>query len=85
MRWSAPDSKKAVFTVRSSGDEYTVIIRGIAYLILKAGAGLRLCKECQTPFIAVKRQEYCTTTCSQTFRDRKKQARRTGKTPRGRS
>ena len=76
IRWSAPGSKKATFALRSSGDEYTVIMRGVAHLVINAGAGLRACKECQSPFLAVKRQEYCEPTCGQRARDRRKKRER---------
>ncbi len=41
----------------------------------------RLCLVCNTPFIAVKRQEYCSTTCSQTMRTRKFRAKRKKNSP----
>ena len=72
--WVSGDgtARKRQFTIRSSGDEYTIILRGIAYLIVTAGEHLRACRQCQTPFVAVKRQEYCTTACSQQARDQRK-------------
>ena len=76
--WFSGDEGKRnrAFTIRSSGDEYTVIIRGIANLIVKAGSRLRECERCQTPFVAVKRQEYCGSACSQQARDQRKREKR---------
>ena len=36
----------------------------------------KLCEECETPFMAIKRQKYCSTGCSQAMRTRKFQAKR---------
>ena len=72
--WVSGDGtqRKRKFAIRSEGDEYTAIIRGVAYLILMAGEDLRACAQCHTPFVGVKRQAYCTTACSQQARDQRK-------------
>jgi hypothetical protein len=70
IRMSSKGSKLAVFQVVSAGDDETTILRGIADLIVRAGSHLRLCANpgCSKPFLAVKRQEYCSTVCSENVR-----------------
>ncbi len=60
------------YAIRSRGDETTVIVRGIVYLILTEGKNLRACRQCGTPLVAVKRQDYCSSACSQRARDQRK-------------
>jgi hypothetical protein len=75
VRISHAGSKRARFSLVSEGDEQTTIVRGIADLVLRAGSRLRLCRNsaCGKPFLATKRQEYCTPECSQIVRNRRKQ------------
>jgi hypothetical protein len=54
------------------GDPETTILHGVAQLVQAHRARLRLCKECQRPFLAVKRQEYDTPLCAQVYRNRTK-------------
>jgi hypothetical protein len=73
LRTSSPGSKKTLFvTIRESDDEEAVILCGVAELIQKAGQRLRACLRCDVPFVAHKRQIYCTTKCSQDERNARK-------------
>src|SRR5262249_19677073 len=70
------DPKTFLLKWRWESKEETAIVLGIASLLRGYGDRLRTCKTCGGPFLAVKRQEYCTTLCSQRMRDaRKKEAR----------
>jgi hypothetical protein len=76
IRVSRKGSKQAIFTLTSEGDDETTIVRGIADLVVRAGRRLRLCARaaCGQPFVATRRQEYCSNSCSQRVRnDTKKQ------------
>lgn len=53
-------------------DPKTAILYGILNTIRESGDLLRLCSECKSPFIPVRRQEYCSTKCSQKARDRRR-------------
>jgi hypothetical protein len=77
VRVSPQGSRLASFQLVSEGDDATTIVRGIADLVLRAGSRLRLCAnpQCGRPFVAVKRQEYCTTGCSQVVRNEAKKKR----------
>jgi hypothetical protein len=45
-------------------------------LFRKTQSQFKLCEECEMPFMAIKRQKYCSTSCSQAMRTRKFQAKR---------
>jgi hypothetical protein len=45
-------------------------------LLKKTSSQFKICEECETPFMATKRQKYCSTSCSQAMRTRKFQAKR---------
>jgi hypothetical protein len=48
------------------------IVMSVVFLLLQAGDRLRGCRHCGNPFIATKRQEYCTPACSQAERNQRK-------------
>ncbi|MDO8475060.1 MAG: hypothetical protein Q7W02_02495 [Candidatus Rokubacteria bacterium] len=62
------------FRIVVDGDEMVGILSGIAQLIVEAGDRLRACQDpaCGTPFVATKRQAYCTTKHSQRVRNQKR-------------
>jgi hypothetical protein len=58
------------------GDERAGVLGGIANLVLEAGDRLRACRQCGGPFVAKEnRQYYCTPTCSQRARNRRRKPR----------
>lgn len=57
------------------GDEEAGIMAGVAHLIVAVGDHLRVCQECQRPFVATKRQAYCRSVCSQRTRNRTRDAK----------
>jgi len=65
------DSRGPRFRVIFEGDERAGIIGGVAHLVIEAGDLLRSCRECGRPFVRVRRQEYCSATCSQKTRNRR--------------
>jgi hypothetical protein len=48
------------------------ILYGILNTVREGHDLLRLCSECKAPFVPVRRQEYCSTKCSQKARDRRR-------------
>ncbi len=78
--WTLPGTRSA--KLRRSGrgffewtweaDESSAILLGVAELIYDCGDHIRACKQCAHPFLAVKRQEYCTPEHGQLARDQKK-------------
>jgi hypothetical protein len=54
------------------------IILGAARLVADHAERIRLCKRCGVPFLAVKRQEYCTKAHGQAARDERKAEQRKG-------
>lgn len=61
------------------GDEAEGIICGVVDLLQQAGSRLRACAkpDCKRPFIARKRQEFCSASCGQAVRNLRKKHRRT--------
>jgi len=57
------------------GDEAEAIVRGFINLFLSSDSRLRACVDCAAPFIARKRQIYCSSVCSQRTRNREMQER----------
>jgi hypothetical protein len=57
---------------RLSVDPKAAILYGILNTIREGQNLLRACSECKAPFIPVRRQEYCSTKCSQKARDRRR-------------
>jgi hypothetical protein len=57
------------------GEEKDAILGGVVNLLFQAGEHLRACVECHRPFVARKRQIYCSPQCSQRVRDRRKRQR----------
>jgi len=53
-------------------DPKRAILYGILNTIREGQNLLRACAECKSPFIPVRRQEYCSTRCSQRARDRRR-------------
>ena len=79
VRKSSLDAKRSditlvpVWPVPSDFDGQRRNIKlAILYIVFAARDSLRLCSECKSPFIPVRRQEYCSTKCSQKARDRKR-------------
>ncbi len=54
------------------GRRADAIILGVVGVLLAAGDRLRLCPVCETPFVKNKRQDYCSTACSQRARNQRK-------------
>ena len=71
--------KLKTFQFHWTGREADTILLGVASLIRNHGARLRACRTCQDPFLANKRQEYCTPICGQRMRDEKKAQRQKGR------
>jgi len=77
LRLSPLGSKPAKFyMMRESDNEEAVILWGVAELLITAGSRLRSCGGCQSPFVARKRQEYCSPECSQRMRNLRRQKKK---------
>jgi hypothetical protein len=84
--WSLPGSKAVELTRTSDkGAKETTFeiatrtfstrafaLHGFFYALFKGGKFLRACARCTKPFVATKRQEYCSSNCSQITRNEKK-------------
>ena len=57
-------------------DEKSQTLDAIAEVLMSAEDRLRLCEECNIPFIPTRRQAYCHPRCSQRARDRNRPPRR---------
>jgi hypothetical protein len=55
------------------------VMQGFVRALLDGGKDLRTCIRCNKPFVATKRQEYCSLNCSQIVRNDKKKRIRGGK------
>lgn len=53
----------------TSGVEREVILAVVGRLLLDHGEKVRWCPECHRPFVATRRQAYCSTRCSQRVRN----------------
>ena len=62
--------------VSDAKSELESIMAAIGELVVTAGSQLRCCPVCAAPFVARKRQAYCSPRCSQQTRDGRKTARR---------
>ena len=51
------------------------VVEGVWNLLIAAGDQVRTCGNCGKPFVARKRQEYCSLECSQQTRNRRKRER----------
>jgi hypothetical protein len=84
-RWTVPTSNVHLEIIRSSegkdqhfglelyiGRRLELGIGGLFNALFEAGKYLRKCARCSKPFVATKRQEYCSTNCSQIVRNEKK-------------
>jgi hypothetical protein len=84
-RWTVPTSNVHLEIIRSSegkdqhfglelyiGRKLELGIGGLFNALFEAGKYLRKCARCSKPFVATKRQEYCSTNCSQIVRNEKK-------------
>ena len=71
-----PDAKRYHFRKRWEGEERDGIIEGVWNLLIAGSDRLRTCADCSKPFVARKRQEYCSLECSQRIRNRRKKERR---------
>jgi len=70
-KWDA-EARTHRYRVMWGGSDRDAIIAAIWNVIVEVGDKLRSCTECGTPFVAVKRQEYCTPSCSQRARIRRR-------------
>jgi hypothetical protein len=61
--------KKVHFAAPSGKD---AILNAVMDIILESGDLMRACSECKSPFVPVRRQEYCSIKCSQRARDRRR-------------
>ena len=74
-RTSPITSKRILFATLSQfglDQERDAILYGVANVLLDANRTLRACAQCGSPFIPVRRQEYCSTKCSQKARDKRR-------------
>lgn len=73
-----PIAKRHHFRTGWFGDEHghDAIVEGVWGLFVACGWALRACAECRKPFIAVRRQEYCSPGCSQRTRNQRKKDRK---------
>jgi hypothetical protein len=72
-RLSPVDAKEGRFRISfRQVDKSDIAIMGFVKTVQQAGKDLRTCARCKTPFVATKRQEYCSTKCSQIVRNEKK-------------
>jgi hypothetical protein len=60
----------------------TAVFQGVKDLIVQAGDRLIACPACGKPFIALRKQEYCSTSCAQRARNERREANRPRKTDR---
>ena len=74
-RFNPLDAPDIRFITRYEGDERTAILSGVLGILQKAKENLRACKRCKTPFVRVRRQEYCSEKCSQKKRNEDKKSR----------
>jgi hypothetical protein len=75
-RQSPPTARQTQLQVRwDYPDERSAILGGLFNVLLQAGDVLRPCRECGKPLVARKRQVYCSSACSNKFRDRKRPPR----------
>jgi hypothetical protein len=64
------------FYLTGEGEEFEGILLGVLNLILRLGHRVKACPQCQKAFVAVRRQGYCSTACSQQVRDERKRDKR---------
>ena len=68
-----PERKRVpIRWVSNAESEFESIMAAIGELFVTAGTSLRQCPICEATFVARKRQEYCSTQCSQRTRDRRR-------------
>jgi hypothetical protein len=80
-RIHARDAKEVRFRFGSLGaDQQSALLATVIGLLLEHGQHLRACESCKTPFLAVRRQTYCSPECSQDERNLRKQKARDGRT-----
>ena len=75
---SEPRDKRAEFSVSfSTTNPRTGVFHALRELLLsRAASRLRRCPRCGAPFLAVRRQAYCTERCSQRERNERKKTRK---------
>jgi hypothetical protein len=83
VRLKKAGQKPALFTVTYGFDNpRTAIFQAVKTLILQAGERLIGCPDCGTPFIAAHKAQFCTSTCAQRARNKKREDKRPRKTTR---
>jgi len=62
------------YQLTGEGGEFEGIVLGVFNLILRLGSRLKACDspECRKPFVATRRQLFCSMTCSQRERDKRR-------------
>ena len=74
------DAKPPQFRFGSLGsDQKSAILATVMGLLLEQGQHLRACESCKTPFLAVRRQIFCSPECSQEERNLRKQTAQDGR------
>jgi hypothetical protein len=77
VRATRPGVKPAVFTMTYGHTKArTAIFQAVKNLVLNAGAQLLACPVCGGPFVAVRKQRFCSTKCAQRVRNDRKAERR---------
>lgn len=64
------------YQLTGEGGEFEGVVLGIFNLILRLGSRIKKCSSdvCEKPFVAIRRQGYCSTACSQRERDKRRSA-----------
>jgi len=60
------------FAVQFGGPEAASVIGGVAWLVSELGERLRRCAECGAPFVAERKEEYCTASHAQRARNKRR-------------
>jgi hypothetical protein len=63
-----PQSKGRRYWIVWEGKDQEAIVTAVWNIIMDVGDKLRACAKCGSPFVAVRRQEYCSPLCSQRTR-----------------
>jgi hypothetical protein len=83
IRCTAAGVKPAVFaTIAAHASARTGILQAVKNLIFQAGARLIACPSCGAPFLAVRKQLFCSPRCAQRARNARREEKRRRKTTR---
>jgi hypothetical protein len=76
VRSTAVGAKPAIFaSAFGHKDARTAIMQHVRDLVLQAGERLLACPQCRAPFIAIRKQIFCTPECAQRARNARKPPR----------